>query len=131
MTDPHAPTLAARVAQWLRASWLDVLCIAVVVAMAVKLVWSVDTAHDLMLNDEAIQLERGFRLFHPGDPNDPRGLPPPEYGPVYSFWYAFLHLFERDPIRLYYLNYSCLVAMTSAALYALPRALGAAPVAAL
>ncbi|MEP7122095.1 MAG: hypothetical protein ABJE95_14345 [Byssovorax sp.] len=131
MTDPRAPTPAARVIQWLRANWLDVLCLAVVVAMAVKLVWSVDTAHDLMLDDEAIQLERGFRLFHPGDPNGPHGLPPPDYGPVYSFWYAFLHLFVRDPIRLYYVSYSCLVAMISAALYALSRALDAAPVAAL
>ena len=109
----------------------EALCAVAAFLVALKVVWSASAAHDLSLWDETLYLARGVRLGIPGFPNDARGLPPPEWGPVYSLFYALVHLFERDTVRLFFTSWSIVVVLTSTGVFALARALGATPIAAL
>jgi hypothetical protein len=108
----------------------EVICLCGFGLVALKVVWDGRLSHDLSPWDETLYLARGVRLFVPGFPNDARGLPPAEWGPVYSLFYAFLHLFVRDLVSLFFANWTALVLLCSAAFYGLVRALrGSAPVA--
>jgi hypothetical protein len=107
--------------------WQEILCATGVAIVALKVVWDTRLAHDLSPWDETLYLARGVRLFVPGFPNDLRGLPPADWGPIYSLYYAFLHLFVRDLVSLFFAAWSLVVVLTSAAFYALVRALRGAP----
>ncbi|HEY1692335.1 MAG TPA: hypothetical protein VGG39_09240 [Polyangiaceae bacterium] len=114
-----------------RARRVEFLCLAAAVCVALKLVWDVSQVHDLHFDDETLYLASGVRVFHPGYPNGANGLPAPDWGPLYCWWYALLHLFQRDTVRLYYLNWSALVVLGAISFYALARAIGASALASL
>ena len=102
-----------------------------VAAIALKTVLGVARVRDVYLNDETGYLASGVRLFVPGFPNDARGLPPAEWSPLYACWYWLLHIFVRNPIGLYYVNWSLLVVLIAVELYVLERRLGVHPIVAL
>ena len=108
----------------LRRHGCDLVGALAVVAIAVKVVAGVGAVRETLFNDESIYLASGVRMLVPGYPNDARGLPSGSFGPLYSCWYFVLHLFEHDLTRLYFLNWSLLVALVCLAQYALQRALG-------
>jgi hypothetical protein len=97
---------------------------AAIVAMALKMAWYVAEVRDVQLSDESYYLARGWQLAE-------RGLPAPDFGPLYSVWYYCLSWLQPDPLRLYDLNWTILACLLPLAFYALIRALEGPPVAGL
>ncbi|MFP2934159.1 hypothetical protein ACLESO_55375, partial [Pyxidicoccus sp. 3LG] len=86
----------------------------------VKLGRGVEGVLDLGLWDEADYLHRALLL-------PVRGLPDPEWGPLYSLWYFALSWVWPDPVDLYYGNTRLLLLLTTLAGYTLLRGVGARP----
>ena len=75
---------------------------------------------DIGLGDEAKYLGGGINFFN--------SKPDPYWGPIYSFWYFILHIFQSNPIKLYYLNYSLMTLLPCIALYVFQLKMKVAPV---
>ncbi len=71
---------------------------------------------DIGLDDETRYLERGLHLAN----YDVRRI----RAPLYSLWYAFLHLFAADPVALYDLNFRVQMTLLPALLFLSLRAGG-------
>ncbi len=114
-----------------RAHGRDLVALAGVLAIAIKAVVGIGATREPRFEDESLYLASGARLLVPGYPNDAQGLPAASWGPIYSCWYFVLHLFERDPTRLYFLSWSLLVLLVCLAQYALQRTLGVSAIVAM
>lgn len=83
---------------------LIILCIAIFILN--RQLWDIA---QIELGDEAYYMAQGTSWFANGIETD--------WGPVYSLWYAFLQLFEKDSIALYYLNMFLMSAIPTILLY--------------
>jgi hypothetical protein len=99
---------------------VEALCLAALALACVKLGRGVEGVLDLGLWDEADYLHRAQLL-------PARGLPDPEWGPLYSVWYFALSRVWPDPVDLYYGNARLLLLLTTVAGYAFLRRVGARP----
>jgi len=104
------PTLPDR---WRRRR-LDLLLLSCLGLAAWRLSWSIESFVDIGLHDETGYLRSGVSLWE-------NGLPGAQWGPLYCVWYWVLHLFESDPIRLYYLNYRVLAVVIPLLIYLAAR----------
>jgi hypothetical protein len=108
----------------LRRYVLDVLLLGFVVLLVLKAgqgigaVWEPDGA------DECSYMINASRI-------PTHGLPPAAGSPLYSLWYYGLSQLQPDPLRLWALNWTVLVALFCVALYLLTRALGGGRIGAL
>jgi len=98
----------------------EAVCLAALVLACVKLGRGVEGVLDLGIWDEADYLHRALLLPE-------RGLPDPEWGPLYSVWYFALSRVWPDPVELYYGNTRLLLLLTTVAGYAFLRRVGARP----
>jgi len=64
---------------------------------------------DIGIGDEAKYLSDGVNLL--------TKRPDPAWAPLYSIWYFFLSLFQKDSINLYYLNFRLITILPSVTLY--------------
>ncbi len=98
-------------------TWLpDLLYGVTFLLMGWKYTRGLDAAFDLGLYDETNYLHRGLQFAQHGT------LPPPDWGPLYSFWYALLSVVQPDPVALYYLNHRVLVTLLAVGVYGALRA---------
>jgi hypothetical protein len=114
-----------------RRSHLEAVASAGAVAIALKSTWGIGHLRDVYLNDESVYLASGVRMFVPGFPNDAHGLPPPDWSPLYAWWYRALHVLVHEPVHLYYASWTLLVLLASATLYVVQRKLEVPPLVAL
>ncbi|MFP2911252.1 hypothetical protein ACLESD_40755 [Pyxidicoccus sp. 3LFB2] len=117
MDAPNSPPLPQ---QRLPSLVAEAVCLAALVLACVKLGRGVEGVLDLGLWDEADYLHRAFLLPE-------RGLPDPEWGPLYSVWYFALSRVWPDPVDLYYGNTRLLLLLTTVAGYVFLRRVGAKP----
>lgn len=75
----------------------DLLFSAFVPLAAWKLLYRLESVHDLSPSDESLYLTWG--LAFPSN-----GMADPSWSPLYVMWYALLSQFREDPISLYYLS---------------------------
>jgi hypothetical protein len=104
--------------------WGDVVALAFILGCAARLTHNIDIILDIDLSDSTRYLIQGVRLRE-------AGLPPAEWSPIYALWYYLLSLFQRDNIRLYYLNYVLLTSLTPLLLYVYLRRISVGPLIAL
>ena len=114
------PILPPSPQQRLPALVAEGVCLVALVLACVKLGRGVEGVIDLGLWDEADYLHRAQLLPE-------RGLPDPEWGPLYSLWYFALSRVWPDPVAVYYANSRLLLLLTSVAGYAFLRRVGARP----
>ncbi|MBZ4422842.1 hypothetical protein [Myxococcus sp. RHSTA-1-4] len=117
MDTPLRPPTAQ---QRLPAFLVEAICLAALVLASVKLGRGVEGVSDLGLWDEADYLHRAQLL-------PVRGLPDPEWGPLYSVWYFVLARVWPDPVDLYYGNARLLLLLTTVAGYVFLRRVSARP----
>lgn len=99
--------------------WLpDLLYTVAFLLMGWKYTRGFDATFDLGLYDETNYLHRGLQLARHGM------LPAPDWGPLYSAWYAVLAVLEPDPVALYYLSHRLLVTLLAVAVYGALRVYG-------
>lgn len=99
---------------------VEAICLAALAVACAKLGRGVEGVLDLGLWDEADYLHRAQLL-------PVRGLPDPEWGPLYSVWYFALSRVWPDPVDLYYGNARLLLLLTTVAGYVFLRRVGARP----
>lgn len=97
-----------------RSSWGDPLVVAGLLAGVLFAAARASERLDLDAGDESLFLRWGLRLAK-------EGLPYADWGPLYACWYGFLHLFQGDPVALYFLNATILIALPGILLYAVLR----------
>jgi hypothetical protein len=102
----------------------DAVCVVLVGLLGLKLSWGLWAARDIGLNDEAIYMASGVRLFQPLFPNAPNGLPYAQDGPLYSFWYRLLSLLVEDRVLLFYVNAGVLLTLIGIGAWVLMRVTG-------
>lgn len=100
---------------------LDAGCLAVLLLACWKLLHALELGLDLAMWDEAQYLRWGRDLASGG------AMPDPEWGPLYSLWYAGLSRCWPDPVALYYANSRLLIVLTAVGAYACARRMGARP----
>jgi hypothetical protein len=115
-----APILPPPPQQRLPSLVVEAVCLAALVVASVVLGRGIDGVLDLGLWDEADYLHRALLIPE-------RGLPDPEWGPLYSLWYLALSYVWRDPVDLFYGNSRLLLLLTTVAGYAFLRRVGAKP----
>lgn len=99
--------------------WLsDLLYTLAFLIVGWKYTRGLDTTFDLGLYDETNYLHRGLQLVRHGI------LPAPDWGLLYSAWYALLSFFQPDPVALYYLNHRVLCSLLALAVYGTLRVYG-------
>lgn len=94
----------------------DFLAVGFLLAASAKLVVGLRGFMDIDFRDETYYLSNGIRFLSDGPPA-------PENSPLYSAWYFVLSLFQRDPVKLHYLNYQLLTALIPMLLYIFLRRL--------
>lgn len=99
---------------------MEAVCLVALVLACVKLGRGLEAVLDLGLWDEADYLYRAQQL-------PVRGLPDPEWGPLYSLWYFALSHVWPDPVVLFHANTRLLLLLTTVAGYAFLRQAGARP----
>ncbi len=106
--------------------WLDLLSLAILALVAVKLLVWVDRAVDLTIADEARYLYQGVKLTEVG-------FPSPQWAPLYSIWYFLLNILTpgSSNIQLYYVSFVALSVAIPLLLYGYLRRAAVAPVIAL
>lgn len=87
---------------------LIILCLSIFILN--RQLWEIA---EIELGDEAYYMSQGFFWFKNGIETD--------WGPVYSLWYAFLSIFQKDTIALYYLNMFLLSAIPTILIYTVLR----------
>lgn len=102
----------------------DFLAVGFLLAASAKLVAGLRGFMDIDFRDETYYLSNGIRFLSDGPQ-------PPENSPLYSAWYFVLSLFQRDPVKLHYLNYQLLTALIPMLLYIFLRRLKVSSLAAL
>ncbi|NMO18710.1 hypothetical protein HPC49_24600 [Pyxidicoccus fallax] len=115
-----APLRPSPAQQRLPSLLVEAICLAALVLACVKLGRGVEGVLDLGLWDEADYLHRAQLL-------PVRGLPDPEWGPLYSVWYLVLARVWPDPVDLFYGNARLLILLTTVAGYVFLRRVGARP----
>ena len=105
--------------------WIDALGLALLAALAVKVLAGFSAAVDLELADEALYLTRGVELF--------QTRLDPQWAPLYSVWYFLLNgLFRlHDTVQLFVLNYVALSVLGPFLLYIYLRRIRVIPLVAL
>lgn len=98
----------------------EAVCVVALLLACVKLGRGVEGVLDLGLWDEADYLQRALLI-------PVRGLPEPEWGPLYALWYQGLSRVWADPVDVFYANTRLLLLLTSVAGYAFLRRVGARP----
>lgn len=106
----------SKAAFW-RSPVVDILCIALLVASALKFTEGLELSMDVRSADETVYMNSGRTLPE-------HGLNSPQYSPLYQIWYFVLSRFVSDPLDLYYQNYRALVCLLPSSLFILLRALG-------
>lgn len=116
----HQPTSARKHV------WLDLIGVAAMLMIAVKVLLSVDRAVDITVADEARYLYQGVQLLEVG-------FPSPQWAPLYSLWYFLLDLLSpgRNNVDLYYLSFTLLTGVVPLMLYIYLRRVSVLPVIAL
>lgn len=106
--------------------WIDLLGLAAIVVIAVKLLLWVDRAIDITIADEARYLFQGVHL---GD----LGFPSPQWAPLYSTWYYLIDFLLpiQNNVDLYYLNFVLLTVAIPLMLYIYLRRVSVTPAIAL
>jgi len=99
---------------------VEAVCLVALVLACVRLGRGLEAVLDLGLWDEADYLYRAFML-------PVRGLPDPEWGPLYSLWYFALSRVWEEPVELFHANARLLLLLTTVAGYAFLRHAGARP----
>src|SRR5437870_1471221 len=95
----------------------DLLMLVAVAALALKASYGVPALRDAELSDEACYLIAGRAIPE-------RGLPPAEYAPLYSAWYALLGVPGGEPMDLPGWNWAVLTFLLAGSVLLLVRALG-------
>lgn len=89
---------------------IDIILFCFLAISAIKLTYLIETTMDIGLYDESCYLDIGVKVTA-------SGLPPAQIAPLYSVWYYLLSIFEKNNIRLYYLNYKLLISFTTLIVY--------------
>ncbi len=97
---------------------LDGVALAALLLACVSLLGGLESVLDLAPWDEADYLRQGFSLSS-------RGLPDPEWGPLYVLWYAGLAWLGFEPVASFYASQTLLVTASCAFIYGCARRLGA------
>ncbi|MGA9523871.1 MAG: hypothetical protein WBV82_20590 [Myxococcaceae bacterium] len=97
---------------------LDGVALAALLLACAVLLGGLEDVLDLAPWDEADYLRQGRSLSS-------RGLPDPEWGPLYVAWYAALAWFGLEPIASYYASQTVLVTLSCALIFGCARRLGA------
>lgn len=87
-----------------------------ILALVVARSWFRAYHEDLHLYDETLYLHHGLHAFE--------RMPPADWAPLYAFWYGLWSKIVPDPIRLYYFNWSLLLATNLALVRLILRAVG-------
>lgn len=95
--------------------YLDALIIILICVIGSVYTHQIPQIVDIGLYDESSYLSYGLHIF--------TTFPGAEAGPLYAFWYKFLLLFEKSPIKLYYLNYRIMLIAPSIGLFYVLRSL--------
>jgi hypothetical protein len=99
---------------------VDLILLAALTAVALKLTHGVRTWMDLALVDESGYLQLGVNI-----PRD--GLPHASWGVLYSIWYFVLDFFTGDRVSLQFRGFRLLVLLMATVPYLAMRRLGALP----
>ena len=89
---------------YLRPNGIEIFAFACIFAAALRNIWSISLAMDISGGDESYYLYNGIS-------SSPIG-----YVHIYSRFYGLLHLFNSDPIKLYYLSFQ-IVCISSTLLF--------------
>ena len=73
------------------------LCLILILA-GLKYSFGLESVIDIGLHDESFYLGGGVDILS-------RGLPSPDWGPLYSLWYYLVSFFIKSNSELYYFNY--------------------------
>ncbi len=98
-------------------TYYDLGVVFFIVVLAIKLFWGVTNAVDIAWDDETQYLAQGVSLCQ-------KGLPSPQWAPLYAIWYQLISWFVEDNFFLYYANYLILGSLTPVIFYIFQRHVG-------
>lgn len=117
--ETHAPYIMPTSYSMFKWPRTDIILFCFLAMATIKFTYSIETVMDINF-DESSCLYRGTKLIK-------NGLPCTQLAPLYAIWYYLLSLFEKDNVRLYYLNYKTLISSTTLAIYVYLRRIKVIP----
>ncbi|MCZ2269599.1 MAG: hypothetical protein LC124_12160 [Ignavibacteriales bacterium] len=92
----------------------DIILFLLLLCIGINYVYDIGSYLDIELQDETLYLRNGIFLLR-------KGLPSPQWAPVYSIWYFLLSAFNTDSITLYFFNFQILTLILPLLLYVFLR----------